>query len=221
MTANALRAAYLHKTHGVCTRHDAHGTRALPCTQVVPPELLYAPSGDAVNFTQTYCSDYTYNEYNEPLRRRFRAAAHTVLAAPPLRTALCCTLDALPSAPHLLQVLGDRAALVRPQLRRRARAEWRRWRRVSSRILGVHVRGTDKTVAPRVAQRGQSNSLGTGWPSPAPALSRGLGGDGSGQHARYSQRERGRDRSTGRAQSLPRVLQRVASRVTDSPVPGH
>ena len=131
------------------------------------------------------------------------------------------TLDALPSAPHLLQVLGDRAALVRPQLRRRARAEWRRWRRVSSRILGVHVRGTDKTVAPRVAQRGQSNSLGTGWPSPAPALSRGLGGDGSGQHARYSQRERGRDRSTGRAQSLPRVLQRVASRVTDSPVPGH
>ena len=73
-----------------------------PCTQVVPPELLYAPSGDAVNFTQTYCSDYTYNEYNEPLRRRFRAAAHTVLAAPPLCTALryprCTALRATPSA---------------------------------------------------------------------------------------------------------------------------
>ena len=85
-----------------------HSRRALP-VQVVPAELLYAPSSSAVNFTQTYPMDYTYNDYNEPLRRRFRAAAHAVLpapphrpSAPPLRTALYyprCTLDApLPSA---------------------------------------------------------------------------------------------------------------------------
>ena len=83
--------------------HCMHSRRALPM-QVVPAELLYAPSSSAVNFTQTYPMDYTYNHYNEPLRRRFRAAAHAVLpapphrpSAPPLRTALCyprCTLNA-------------------------------------------------------------------------------------------------------------------------------
>ena len=66
--------------------HCMHSRRALPM-QVVPAELLYAPSSSAVNFTQTYPMDYTYNHYNEPLRRRFRAAAHAVLPAPPLRTA--------------------------------------------------------------------------------------------------------------------------------------
>ena len=152
------------------------------CTlQVVPAELLYAPSSDAQNFTQTYPMDYAYNEYNEPLRRRFRAAAHAVprctaslhcLAALPRCTASPHCLAALPRctasllASSLLafcslcpllrpeQVIGEGAALVRPAMRRRAHAEWRRWRRASSHILGVHVRGTDKTVAPRVSQRG-------------------------------------------------------------------
>lgn len=95
-TANCARCVC---AHGACTHGTVHTARAGCPGQVVPPELLYAPSGDTVNFTQTYCSDYTYNEYNEPLRRRFRAAAHAVLAASPLRTLPSATLDALPSAP--------------------------------------------------------------------------------------------------------------------------
>ena len=85
----AYRVPCMHTPHAQCM----HSACALPM-QVVPAELLYAPSSGAANFTQTYPMDYTYNDYNEPLRRRFRAAAHAVLpphraSAPPLRQAPC------------------------------------------------------------------------------------------------------------------------------------
>ena len=87
----AYRVPCMHAPHAQCM----HSACALP-VQVVPAELLYAPSSGAANFTQTYPMDYTYNDYNEPLRRRFRAAAHAVppphrpsakLPAPPACTA--------------------------------------------------------------------------------------------------------------------------------------
>ena len=224
-----------------------HSRRALP-VQVVPAELLYAPSSSAVNFTQTYPMDYTYNDYNEPLRRRFRAAAHAVLPAPPHRPSAppSATLDAPSMHPYPpppsaalrrplppsgrplspsaalcppLQVLGEGAALVRPVLRRRARAEWRRWRRASSRILGVHVRGTDKTVAPRVTQHGQGSSpLGSARARLLRLLGArplvALGGLSSAHSVRKGETE------PLDTQPLPRVLERAASKVTASTASG-
>ena len=155
--------------------------------QVVPPELLYAPSGGTGNFTQTYPMDYTYNTYNEPLRRRFRAAAHAVL--------------------------GDRAALVRPALRRRARAEWRRWRRVSSRILGVHVRGTDKTVAPRVPPEAYFPFVDA-WLARAPDALVFVATDQASYLHRFEARY-GRAAVVGGAGGAGRVLSSLAARRTD------
>ena len=125
------------------------------------------------------------------------------LSAPSMH--IRCALVArspLPSATFRrpLQVLGEGAALVRPVLRRRARAEWRRWRRASSHILGVHVRGTDKVIAPRVTQHGQgSSSLGDA-PSSAPAPPHIVLAGGSGQLHTPS----GGERET---EPLPRVLE--------------
>ena len=155
--------------------------------QVVPPELLYAPSGGTGNFTQTYPMDYTYNTYNEPLRRRFRVAAHAVL--------------------------GDRAALVRPALRRRARAEWRRWRRVSSRILGVHVRGTDKTVAPRVPPEAYFPFVDA-WLARAPDALVFVATDQASYLHRFEARY-GRAAVVGGAGGAGRVLSSQAARRTD------
>ena len=94
--------------------HRMHSRRALP-VQVVPAELLYAPSSSAVNFTQTYPMDYTYNDYNEPLRRRFRAAAHAVLPAPPHRPSAppSATLDAPSMHPYPPPPSAASAALRR------------------------------------------------------------------------------------------------------------
>ena len=237
----AYRVPCMHTPHAQCM----HSACALP-VQVVPAELLYAPSSGAANFTQTYPMDYTYNDYNEPLRRRFRAAAHAVLpphrpsaklprTAPPHRPSAppaCTARPHRPSAPSthprrtlvapsatFLQVLGEGAALVRPVLRRRARAEWRRWRRASSHILGVHVRGTDKVIAPRVTQHGQgSSSLGAA-PSSAPAPPHIVLAGGSGRLHTPSGGER--ETEPLDTEPLPRVLERAASNVADSTAPGH
>ena len=198
--------------------HRMHSRRALP-VQVVPAELLYAPSSSAVNFTQTYPMDYTYNDYNEPLRRRFRAAAHAVLPAPPHRPSAppSATLDAPSMHPY---PPPPSAALRPPSLTLRRTlppsAGARRGRGpCASCAAATRARGVAAVAARLLAhpwracarhRQDRRPTRDAAWsrvvppgqcPSSAPAPPRGAPAGGFGWAQQRSQHAKGRDRATG------------------------